>query len=82
MIVRGKSKEQRGFGEGGKRKVYKMEILQSTENSKANNKVKKFYKIPKSINAGFQPRISLCMNKDGNIIGKDKMVTKRRWQHF
>jgi hypothetical protein len=45
----------------------------TSKEARRKNEVQKFYKITKSIKAGFQPRTSKCKDKDHNITGQDKV---------
>ena len=43
---------------------------------------KKFYTIARRVKVGFQPRTSICTDRDNNLIGNIRLTRGRRKQYF
>jgi hypothetical protein len=45
------------------------------------NDSRKFYPAVKNLSKGFQPRLDICKDKNGNVIG-DKSEIMNRWVEY
>jgi hypothetical protein len=46
------------------------------------NDSRKFYQAAKKLNKGFQPRMNICMDKNGNVIGYKSEIMDRWVEYF
>jgi hypothetical protein len=46
-------------------------MLEIMEEAHEQNEVRKFYKLVQGLKTGFQPRTSMCKDKDGKLIGDE-----------
>jgi hypothetical protein len=57
-----------------KKRAYDIEMLENMEEAHEQNELRKFYKFFVLLKTGFQPRTSMCKDKDGKLIGDDMLV--------
>ena len=57
-----------------KKKHYEEEKLKELQEKYKNNAIKQFYEGIRKIRAGFQPRTTMCKNKQGIIVGREEEV--------
>jgi len=55
-----------------KKKYFKEEKLEELKEKYKRNRLKQFYEGIRKIRAGFQPRTTMCKNKQGVIVGEEK----------
>jgi hypothetical protein len=46
------------------------------------SEARKFYTVACRMKAGFQPRTSICQERDNNLIGNDRLIMRRWMQYF
>jgi hypothetical protein len=65
----------------GKKKAYLKKEMENIEFFSNQNGSRKIYEAVKKLNKGFQPRLDICKNKNGNVIG-DKSEIVNRWVEY
>jgi hypothetical protein len=64
------------------KRAYDVEILEIMEQAHEQNEVRKFYKLIYGLKTGFQPRTSVCKDRDSRLIGDDMLIMDRWGQYF
>lgn len=57
-------------------------MLEGTKEASKRNEARKFYTVARRMKVGFQPRTSICKERDNNLIGYIRLVMERRKQYF
>jgi len=52
------------------------------EKANKRSEARKFYTIACRMKASFQPRTSICKERDNNLIGNDRLIMRRWKQYF
>ena len=65
-----------------KKKVYIKKEIETIETLNNQNENRKFYQAVKKINNGFQSRLVICKDKNGNVIGNNENILNRWVEHF
>lgn len=50
-----------------------LKVLEGMEKANKINKVREFYTIAHGMKAGFQPRTSICKDRDNNLFGNGQL---------
>ena len=64
-----------------KKRLWENKRLLDMQNDFMGNQNRKYFKFVKEIKTGFQPRVNLCLDKNGNLISEEEKVLKR-WKEF
>ena len=59
---------------GKKKNDYEEGILEKIQEKYKRNKLKQFYEGIRKTRTGFQPRTTICKNKQGEIVGEEKCI--------
>lgn len=51
-----------------------LKVLKSTKEANKRNETRKFYTIAHRMKVGFQPRKSICTERDNNLIGNIRLI--------
>jgi hypothetical protein len=65
-----------------KKRSHDFKVLEGTKEANKRNEARKFYTIAGRMKVGFQPRTSLCTERDNNLIGNIRLIIERRKQYF
>ena len=52
-----------------RKRAQELKMLEGTEEANKRNEAKKCYMIARGMKASFQPRTSICTDRDNNLIG-------------
>jgi hypothetical protein len=63
-------------------KVYIKKEIENTEFLSNQDDSRKFYQAVKKVNKGFQPRLDICKDKHGNVIGDKSEIMSRCVEYF
>jgi hypothetical protein len=65
-----------------KKKEYEENIFHKFQDRYSRNEVRKFYERVPNIKRGFQPRITVCWDKIGNLIAGEQQILNRWAEYF
>ena len=65
-----------------KKRTYEENILFDLDENFGRNESKKFFESVRNLKKGFQPRITVCKNKVGNLVAGEQEVIKLWTEHF
>jgi len=57
-------------------------VLEGTKEANKRNEARKFYTIARRMKVGFQPRTSVCTERDNNLIGNIRLTMEIRKKYF
>jgi hypothetical protein len=60
-----------------KKKAHDLRVLEGTEEANKRNETRKFYTTAHGVKASFQPRASICKDRDNNLTGNDQLIMGR-----
>jgi hypothetical protein len=66
----------------GRKKEYKENIFHELQERYSRNEVQKLYKGVHNIKRGFQPRITVCWDKIGNLTAGEQQILNRWAEYF
>ena len=65
-----------------KKKTYYEELIKGLEEHHQSNESRKFYKLTNGLRKEFKPRLTMCRNEMGELVGDGKEVLKCWKSHF
>jgi hypothetical protein len=57
-------------------------VLESTKETKKRNEARKFYTVARRMKVGFQPRTSIFIDRDNNLIGNIRLIMEIQEQNI
>lgn len=65
-----------------KKKNFIKKEIEMIENLNSQKETKKFYQAVNRMNKGYQPRLDVCRDRYGNMIGNNEGIIRRWTEHF
>jgi hypothetical protein len=79
---RNKRRQAKKMCRATKKSSHDLKVLEGTKEANKRNEARKFYTIACRMKVGFQPRKSICTERDNILIGNIRMIMERRKKYI